>query len=283
MIKKELIVEKDKKIVSLLQDFGFSFVDVNKMLRNKDVRVDNIVTKQNVVVKAGQKLAFFYNDKMLEKKYETVFEDEDVLIVYKSAGIETDGENGLSNHLNVFAVHRLDRNTEGLVIFAKNDKTKQKLEKSFKNHKIHKFYIAEVVGKFDTNKRYDAYLLKDAQKAKVEILEDAKKGSQRISMNVRTLKSGEESSLLEIELFTGKTHQIRSHLAFLGHQIIGDGKYGKNEINKKFKQNRQKLACFCLKFDFVEIEGVNHKEFKKFPKWMPGFAENSEKMGKMKC
>ena len=84
---------------------------------------------------------------------------------------------------------------------------------------------------------------------------------------MKTLKAGAESSLLEVELLTGKTHQIRAHLAFLGHPIIGDGKYGKNENNKKFNANRQKLACFRLKFDFLGIKELDFQEFVKFPKW----------------
>jgi len=73
--------------------------------------------------------------------------------------------------------------------------------------------------------------------------------------------------MLEVELLTGKTHQIRAHLSYLGHPIIGDGKYGKNEINKKFQKNRQKLACFKLKFDFVGINELNGKVFERFPSW----------------
>lgn len=270
MNKKEIIVEKNKKLVQILQDFGFSFADVWKMMRNKDVKVDEKPEKDNILVHTGQKVTIFFSNDMLEKKFEKVFEDEDVVIVYKSAGIETDGEKGLAKVLGAIAVHRLDRNTEGLVIFAKNEKTANLLKKALKNHKIHKFYVAEVVGRLDVDKQFDAFLLKDSEKSEVKIFDKQVKGSVAISTKIKTLKAGSESSLVEVELLTGRTHQIRAHLAHLGHAIIGDGKYGKNQDNKKFHENRQKLACFCLKFDDVGIESLNFFSFEKNPNWCKG-------------
>ncbi len=268
MNKKSVIVEKDRKIASIIQDFGFSFADVNKMLRNKDVKINGKSIKENILIESGSKVTFFYSDNMLEKKYEIVFENSDVIVVYKSAGIESDGEKGLEKILNAIAVHRLDRNTEGLMIFAKNQKSANLLLNAFKKKLVHKTYVTEVVGRFDTNKTYSAFLVKDSENAKVWVEEKKVKNSLPIETRIKTLKAGNESSLLEVELLTGKTHQIRAHLSFLGHAIIGDGKYGKNENNKKFQQNRQKLACFRLKFDFVGIEGIDNKEFVKKPKWM---------------
>ena len=269
MLKKDIIVEKDKKLVNLLQDYGFSFADVNKMLRNKDVKINGKATRDNVAVHMGEIVTFYYSADMLEKKYEILFEDEDVYVIYKFAGIEVEGQKGLESVLkNAIAVHRLDRNTEGLMVFAKNQIAEKKLVEAFKNHKVHKFYIAEVVGKFDVEKQiFKDFLVKDSENSSVKIYDQKVKNSVPVETKVNTIKSGAESSLVEVELITGKTHQIRAHLAFLGHAIVGDGKYGKNEINKKFKQNRQKLACFRLKFDFIDVKGLNFKEFVKKPKW----------------
>lgn len=268
MIKKEIIVEKGKKILDILQDYGFSYSAATKILRNKDVRINGKATKENMDVCHGDDMIFFYSEDMLEKKFEILFEDDDVYIVYKHAGIES-AEMGLENILpNAIAVHRLDRNTEGVMVYAKNEKTAKKLEDAFKNHAVKKFYVTEVVGEFDVNETFDAYLLKDAEKSKVEIFEKKKAGAVKIETKVETVKSGKESSLLKIELLTGKTHQIRAHLAFLGHPIIGDGKYGKNADNKKFGRKWQKLACYLLKFDDVGIESLNFKQFKKLPAWL---------------
>ncbi|MBP3431953.1 MAG: RluA family pseudouridine synthase [Clostridia bacterium] len=268
MVKKEIIVEKSEKMHSFLQNYGFSFVDVNKMLRNKDVKLNGKPCKENVLLQVGDEIVFYYKEEALAKKYEKIYETDDVLIVYKSAGIESAGENGLEAVLGVIAVHRLDRNTEGLMVFAKNQGAKDKLEKAFKKQFIHKFYVAEVVGKFETDKVYGAFLVKDRVNSMVKIYQNEINGAVPIKTRVRTLKVNEQSSLLELELLTGKTHQIRAHLAFLGHPIIGDGKYGKNEINKKFKQNRQKLCCFRLEFDNLGLDSLNGKVFKKNPKWV---------------
>lgn len=270
MLKKEIIVEKDKKIATILQDFGFSYADVNKILRNKDAKVNGKAVKENVVVCQGDTLTFFYTQDMLDKKYDVVFEDENIYVIYKYAGIEVEGEKGLESVLkNAIAVHRLDRNTEGLMVFAKDEECAKKLIASFKNHNIHKFYVAEVEGNFDvSNKIFKAYLLKDSENSVVKIFAQPTKGAVEIDTKIDTIKAGKESSLLKIELLTGKTHQIRAHLAFLGHPILGDGKYGKNETNKKFKLKRQKLACYRLKFDFVGIESLNFKDFDRKPKWL---------------
>lgn len=268
MNKKEIIVNNSKKIINLLQDYGFSFADANKMLRNKDVRVDGKVEKENVVVAEGQKIVFFYSDEMLQKKYEILLETDDVVVLYKYAGIETDGERGLENSLGLIAVHRLDRNTEGLMVFAKNKNSEEKLLKAFKEMKVHKFYLAEVVGKIDTDwKLFEAFLTKDSEKSLVSINKKRVPNSFLIKTKVKTIKSGNETSVVKVELLTGKTHQIRAHLAFLGHPIVGDGKYGREEDNKKFKQSRQKLACVSLKFDFVGIDSLNFKCFEKNPNW----------------
>ncbi len=269
MIKKDVIVEKDKKIVNFLQDFGFSFADVNKMLRNKDVKVDGKPIKTNEVVRAGSTVTFFYSSDMLEKKFEVLSEGKDFYIIYKFAGIEAAGEKGVESVLkDSVAIHRLDRNTEGLMVFAKNEKSAAALRRAFKEHKVHKFYVAEVVGRFDVDQTFSAYLVKDSQNSNVKIFDKKVQNSVEIKTKIKTLKAGKESSLLEIELLSGRTHQIRAHLAHIGHPIIGDGKYGKNEINKKFQENKQKLACFLLKFDFIGVEELNFKEFEKMPKWL---------------
>ena len=269
MNKKQIIVEKNRKVAEIVQDFGFSFADVNKMFRNKDIKLNGKSVKDNVVAACGDEVVFYYSNDMLEKKFEVVFENEDVFVVYKHAGIETDGDKGVEKALHgAIAVHRLDRNTEGLVVFAKNVTTERKLLDAFKKDKVHKTYLAEVVGKFDCkDKIFEAYLTKDSEKSLVSISNNKKENSLRIATKVNTIKATEQSSTLEIELLTGRTHQIRAHLAFLGHAIIGDGKYGKNADNKKFKQARQKLDCVKLAFDDVGIDGLNHKVFNRFPNW----------------
>lgn len=268
MQKKEYIVEKSKKIVDLLQDFGFGFADANRILRAKDVKINGKATKNNELVQIGDVIVVYYPDDMLSKKYEIVFENDEVLIVYKNSGIETAGEKGLETLLGVIAVHRLDRNTEGLVLFAKKQDVAEKLNNAFKKNLVNKTYITEVVGEcLLENKIYKAFLIKDSDKAEVRIVPRQEKGAVEILTKVKVVDKGVQTSVLEVGLITGKTHQIRAHLAYLGYPIVGDGKYGKNEINKKFGQKTQKLACFRLKFDYLGIDCLNNKEFVRFPKW----------------
>lgn len=268
MNKKQIIAQKSKKLSSLLADCGFSYGQFNKLLRKGDIKINGKPAKEDVTVDAGTQLTVFYADDILKKKYETIYQTENVLIVYKYAGIETEGENGLEGVLSATAVHRLDRNTEGLMVFAKNKTSENILKKAFKNHQISKFYVAEVLGCFDVDKTYKAYLVKDSENSFVKIFDKKVPSSTEIVTKIKTIKAGVETSLVQVELVTGKTHQIRAHLAHLGHAIVGDGKYGKNENNKKFKQKRQKLACFMFKFEYLGLEDVDFKEFRMLPKWL---------------
>lgn len=194
-----------------------------------------------------------------------------LLLLSNQAGLKVAGENSLESKLGLFAVHRLDRNTSGLMIFAKNEGSKLALEEVFANNLVRKFYVCEVVG--DTNfngKTYSAYLFKDAKLSKVYISETKKQGSVEIKTKFTTLKHGVQTSVVLAELITGKTHQIRAHLAYLGHHILGDSKYGRNEDNRKFKEFKQKLVCVCLKFgdlQNLEIQNISQKTFTKMPNW----------------
>lgn len=271
MIKREILVNKNRKIIDLLQDYGVSYSDALKILRKKDAKVDGKAIKENVLVEEGATVVFYCEEEVLKKKVDIVFENEDCAVVYKLSGIETDGERGLESLLGMIAVHRLDRNTEGLMVFAKNIEAEKKLIEAFKHHRIKKYYVAEVVGEFlGIDKVYDAYLRKDSESSFVKISEKKQVGFVPIKTEIKKLKIGKESSVLQIGLLTGKTHQIRAHLAYLGNPIIGDGKYGKNEINKKFKEKTQKLAAFKLIFENVGIDSLNGRVFVRYPKWMEG-------------
>ena len=165
-----------------------------------------------------------------------------------------------------YPCHRLDRNTSGLVLYAKNQEALEILNKKIKNHEILKFYQCTVVGILD--KKEDTltdYLFKDRKKSMVYIRPTPQQGYRKIMTSYQVIEENlkEHLSVLKVELHTGRTHQIRAHLAYIGHPILGDGKYGINEINKKFNQKTQNLIAYQLVFDFKTDAGklnyLNHK------------------------
>ncbi len=254
MKKIQINCKKNSKIIDILLNYGFSFGEVQKLYKKKDVRLDGRKLSQDEYAFAGQEIVV-YCESEPTRRFEIFYEDDNIAVVNKGQEIEVQGDNSVEQQLGYKAVHRIDRNTKGLVVFAKNKETEKALLSAFKKRMVQKKYIAEVVGHTDfRGEKHVAYLLKDSEKAQVKIFNKRVKGAVEIETVFKTIKSTNSSSLVEAELITGKTHQIRAHLAFLGHAIIGDGKYGKNEDNKKFKQRYQNLTCYFLKLGGLSEE-----------------------------
>ena len=270
MQKITVKIEKNIKIKDFLLNYGFSNSQANKIIKNKDVKIDGKRLQENENLLTGQSIVIFCEE-LPGPKFKIIYEDENVVVVSKSQNIEVQGKNSLEELIpGTIAVHRLDRNTSGLLIMAKNLQAEKSLKEAFKNQTVEKLYVCEVYGKPQfRGKTYEAFLLKDAMRSQVKVFSNYVQNAVKIKTAFKTIKIGEETSLVVAKLFTGKTHQIRAHLAFLGYPIIGDGKYGNNQINKKFKLNYQKLHCFSLKIEKIDknLDYLINKVFFDKPEW----------------
>lgn len=278
---KTLIVNEKynkKKLNKLVQD-SFPNLASNmfyKALRKKDIKINGKRINENTYLAIGDKIDIYIDDAYLlaTPKLNIVYEDNNIILIDKPANMEVTGNNSLTSILsctksqNIYPCHRLDRNTTGLVLFAKNKEALSILLDKFKNSEIEKHYKALVYGIPKENKKtLKAYLFKDAKKSIVYISDIPKKGYRNIVTSYTLLQKFDNNTcILDINLHTGRTHQIRAHLAHIGYPIIGDGKYGSNEINKKFHAKTQNLCSYKIKFCFTKdasiLNYLNNKEFK---------------------
>ncbi len=254
-----------KKLNTFILD-NLPFITQNtlyKLLRKKDIKVNNKRVNTNVTIHTGDIISVYISYSNL---LQIVYEDDNILVVNKPTKLEVTGTNSLTSLVHkkydnssfqYMPCHRLDRNTTGLVLFAKNKTALDILNKKFKNHEIEKHYLALVYGipKKETLKM-EAYLFKDSKKSLVYISDSFKKGYKKIITYYNIIKRYENSSVLDVQIETGRTHQIRAHLAHIGHPIIGDGKYGINKINKEFGSKFQQLVAYKLVFNFKTDSGI---------------------------
>lgn len=277
-------VEKDqKKIVDYLKNKFKNLTNgtIFKALRNKDIRINGVKISENVPVNAGDEITLYIKDEFLFgttalDKSKIIYDDENIVIVNKPQDVLVQGDGiniGLDKMVNdyfgtqnIVPCHRLDRNTSGLIIFAKNEMAEETISEMLKQHMIRKVYRCRVIGHPKNKKAtLTAYLFKDSKTSQVIISNEKKKGYVEIVTKYEVIAyNNDGTSTLEVELVTGRTHQIRAHLAFIGYPILGDGKYGKNEVNKKFKLTRQELTAYKIIFNDAigELEYLKGKTVK---------------------
>ncbi len=277
-MRKLIVNEKynNKKLNSFILD-KFKNLKQNtlyKALRKKDIKINNVRVSENKTIYLGDEISIYISDELLFGKLnidlKIIFEDNNILVIFKPKNISVTEDSSYNDKTlstlikekfgnNVEPCHRLDRNTSGLVLFAKNEVALKILLEKFKNKEIEKYYKASVYGiPKEKHKIIKAYLFKDNKKSLVYISDTPKKGYIEIITEYTLISSDVQNntSILDVKLHTGRTHQIRAHLAHIGLPILGDGKYGINEINKKLGLKTQELSSYKLVFNFNTDSGI---------------------------
>ncbi|MFR5749180.1 MAG: RluA family pseudouridine synthase [Thomasclavelia spiroformis] len=276
----------DKYIKKLLVNAPTNFI--YKMFRKKDIKVNGKKVNEKYILKNNDVVEMFlYEDKFKEftatkdiynvkKTFKVLYEDNHVLIVYKPAGLlvhedKNESVNTLTNQVlsylankneldlsreNTFMpgpVHRLDRNTSGIVIFGKTLAALQVLNEMIKQrHCIEKSYLTICKGKVNQKRNLKGYIVKLDDQAQVKLVNKDYPGALTMETIVKPVKYNNDYSKVEVTLITGRMHQIRVHLSSIDHPIIGDRKYGDFELNKfvkkEFGLNHQLLHAYKIRF-----------------------------------
>ncbi len=272
-----------------------------KYIRIKRIKLNGGRADRDTRLKAGDLLQLYINDEFFDKprednafltvatpKVHIVYEDEHILLADKRPGIAVHAHDGaeygrtLIDHIqaylyqkrewrpreeNAFApalCNRIDRNTGGIVIAAKTAEALRILNQKIKDRELDKRYLAIVEGTPKPREgSLKGYLFKDEKKNRVFVTDKPQAGAKSCQTNYKVLESRNGLSLVECELITGRTHQIRAQFAHAGHPLLGDGKYGK--LDKRYDRNYQALYSYKLTFTFSTdagcLEYLNGKSF----------------------
>lgn len=298
----------DKFLIKTLKTMPKSLI--YKSLRKKRIKINGKrITDGGFMLNEGDVLEAYINDEFFAAQnagkeflllsaapLSIVFEDDNILLANKPQGLsvhadETGSPDTLINRIQKYLydkgeydpdqdltfapalAHRIDRNTQGLVLAAKNAETLRVLSEKIKQKEIQKYYLCIVRGHLPKERdTLRAYHIKDENMKLAKVFDSPVFGAKEIITKYKVLKRFQNHDLTEIQLITGRTHQIRAHMAHIGHPLLGDGKYGR--LDKSIVLNRQALLAYKIRFLFNTDAGVlsylNGKEFKiKNPVLLP--------------
>ena len=275
-----------------------------KYIRTKKIKVNRKRTEQSYMLCEGDEIQLFIKEEFFDSpekdtgalesikpKIEIVYEDDNIILCNKRPGVlvhedKEGGENTLIIHIQAYLCqkgeydpseeqsfapalcNRIDRNTGGIVIAAKNANALRIMNEKIKNNEISKFYMCAVHGIMkEKSKTLKGFLRKDSKNNTVQVSDTKLPGSKNIITKYKVISEKEGNSLLEVELVTGRTHQIRAHMSHIGHPLLGDGKYGVNRNDKKDGYKYQALYAYRLRFDFdkastTDLDYLRGKEVK---------------------
>ena len=289
-----------------------------KYIRIKRVKLNGARAQRDTRLKVGDMLQLYINDeffdqptpenaflKLFKPKLDIVYEDEHILLVNKMPGMvvhadETEKVNTLINHIqaylyqkkewspyweNSFApalCNRIDRNTGGIVIAAKTAEALRVMNQKIRDRELEKLYLCAVLGRPTPSAgTLEGFIVKDEAKKQVSIRSKPVPGGRKAITKYRTLATKGNLSLVECDLITGRTHQIRAMMAHAGHPLLGDGKYGSEKVNRQYGRKHQALWSWKLTFQFTTDAGeldylngrswqVEHVDFVE--EYFPGVA-----------
>ena len=278
-----------------------------KMLRKKNITLNGKKADGTEKLKCGDEIRLFLSDETYEKfagkvqpkekfptaKLNIVYEDSNVIFINKPAGMLSQKSVPSDVSLNEYLLgyleksgqwkqeeskafrpsvcNRLDRNTSGLVICGKSMAGLQQMAALLKDRSLHKYYLCLVKGVMTESQHLEGYLLKDENSNQVKIFQKETEGAAHIITEYEPLYTEGETTLLKVTLVTGKSHQIRAHLSFIGHPIIGDPKYGDRKVNAFFRETHgiktQMLHAWKLTFpELAEpLDNLSEKSFEAEP------------------
>ncbi len=273
-----------------------------KSIRLKKIKLNRKRAEISSILNEGDTLQCFLPDEFFNKRVDTssfeninahldiIYEDENIMLLNKRPGISVhEDENGSTNtlitHIQSYLFkngeykpedeqsfapalcNRIDRNTGGIVIAAKTAEALRIMNEKIKERQIDKYYLAAVHGiPRPEQATISGFLLKDEKINKVRIYDkDPPRGAKEILTRYKVIARANDTALLEVELLTGRTHQIRAHMAHIGHPLIGEGKYGINKADRSRGYKYQALYSYKLRFSFEGDSGalsyLSGKEF----------------------
>ena len=310
---KQVIIEKDdsQKRLDKFLSKAFPLLPVShiyRALRLKRIKVNGGRAAPGYMLAEGDNIELYINDELLDipkkneiykfanKPLDIIYEDENILLLNKPHGLLCHSEEkgdidtlinrvlfylGASSSMSFMPAlcNRIDRNTTGIVIAAKNAGALRIMNEKIKNREVKKHYLCIAHGIFQNkNGVYTDFLEKDSDKNRVFIKTRKNAANKTIITKYRVLSENNRLSLLEVELVTGRTHQIRAHLAFHGHPLLGDTKYGTNKQNVGVELKSQALMSYKIKFDFSGESGLlsylNSKSFEIRDTWVSEYFKS---------